>query len=159
MAVSGSAAASAKSRLAGLRPTMRSSTRWNSALVPGRVEGARVEDRIARANRVASGPDADHGAGRVPAEHLRLRLGCVRRAHLGVDRVHRDGLDFTSRSRPGGLGFREVEVDSGLASDGQAAAVADGTHGELREEGKRFVRPGYSGVHLHAGARTHVHGP
>ena len=35
--VSGSAAASAQSIVAGLRPTMRSSTRWNSALVPGRL--------------------------------------------------------------------------------------------------------------------------
>jgi hypothetical protein len=33
--VSGSAAASAQSSDAGLRPTIRASTRWNSALVPG----------------------------------------------------------------------------------------------------------------------------
>ena len=36
-AVSGSAAASAQSSDAGLRPTIRASTRWNCALVPGRV--------------------------------------------------------------------------------------------------------------------------
>jgi hypothetical protein len=35
--VSGSAAASAKPRLFGMRPTMRSSTRWISAFVPGRA--------------------------------------------------------------------------------------------------------------------------
>jgi hypothetical protein len=35
--VSGRAAASAKERVLGLRPVMRSSTRWNSALVPGRL--------------------------------------------------------------------------------------------------------------------------
>jgi hypothetical protein len=36
IAVSGSAAAAAKSRLAGLRPTIRSSTSWTPALLPGR---------------------------------------------------------------------------------------------------------------------------
>jgi len=37
MAVSGSAAASANERVFGFGPTMRSSTRWCSALVPGLV--------------------------------------------------------------------------------------------------------------------------
>ena len=36
IAVSGRAAASVKDRLAGLRPAIRSSTRWNSLFVPGR---------------------------------------------------------------------------------------------------------------------------
>ena len=57
-AVSGSAAASANRSVAGMRPTMRSSTRWYSLLVPGRICGRRnrpvagLEERAVRADRL-----------------------------------------------------------------------------------------------------------
>ena len=69
-AVSGSAAASIQSSLAGLRPTMRSSTRWNSALAPGARDRAGVEHRVARLERPRLGSDRDHRSGDVPAEHF-----------------------------------------------------------------------------------------
>ncbi len=56
--VSGRAAAAAKSSVFGLRPTMRSSTRWNSLLVPGRTIEPAYQTSSPGLNNVTSGPTA-----------------------------------------------------------------------------------------------------
>ena len=84
---------------------------------------ARLEQRDLRAHRL------DH-AGRIPAQHLVLagrRRGAL--AHLGVDRVDRDGVHPHLEVARAGAGRGQRHVEQRLGGiDGQGLAVGNGFH-------------------------------
>src|SRR5690606_140066 len=90
--------------------------------VPDLVAGTEQGD--VRAHRF------DH-AGGIEAQDARLRLDLrLRGAHLGVDRVDRDGLDPDQQVAAAGAGRVELDVEQRLRIvDGQVAGEGNGFHG------------------------------
>ena len=98
--------------------------------LPG--ERAGVVDRVAGLEQRRLRPGGDDRPGRVEAEHLpRARLGPRPLADLGVDGVHRDGMDLDQHVAPvrrRRVGQLDVDERFGVGR-GQRTLVADGAHG------------------------------
>ena len=111
-------------------PTMRSSTSWNSLLLPGRLMAPAYQTLSPDLEQGDVGADGRDDAGRIPAQHFRLAV--FRRAvlaHLGVDGVDGNGLDGDEQVAPRGDGHGQLDVEQGVGiRDGQAVVVGDGFH-------------------------------
>jgi hypothetical protein len=110
--------------------------------------GARPRDRAGVPDAVAGpetgdvGADALDDADGVPAQHLGL-AGRRRdiAAHLGVDRVDRDGLDAHEQVARAGLRGGHLEILEGARLvHGQVLAVSDGFHGRTPVVDTAIVR-------------------
>ncbi|MCY1239337.1 hypothetical protein D9M72_521280 [compost metagenome] len=78
----------------------------------GAIDGARIEDLVARLEEGRVRPDGADDAGGIPAEHLPLtRFGRRRPADLGVDRIDRDRLDLDEDVPALGLRAWQVDID------------------------------------------------
>ncbi|MNN75601.1 hypothetical protein D3C81_1919170 [compost metagenome] len=79
----------------------------------------------------------DH-TGHIPTQHLgRATFGLDVLAHLGVDRVDRDGFDFHQQVAGAGDRLRQFDVlQSLVVTDRQRGVVGNGFHGRLRNTNK-----------------------
>jgi hypothetical protein len=130
--VSGSAAASANDSDVGLRETMRSSTAWNSALLPWRVRSPANQTSSPTDNVSTCGPTAST----IPAaSYPRM---------AGVDDGCSPAQTLTS-PRPRAHGPTRLAIGFGQL-DGdvlQSFVVVDGLRGERSDRGHRRRNPGH----------------
>ena len=117
MAVSGRAAASAKPRLCGIGPTMRSSTACSSALLPWRVRSPAYQTRSPGLKSVTSAPTASTvPAASQPSTFSSPGGGAALRRTLVSTGLTDTACTRTSRSRGPGFGSGRVTSSSDSAS-------------------------------------------
>ena len=123
----------------GLREIERAGLARDDALVDqlqlrvaaGAGDVAGVVDRVAGTEHRDLRADRLDHPGRVVAQHLRLRFDLrLRRAHLGIDRIHRDRFDAHQQVATLRDGRIEFDIEQRLrVVDGQVAGEGDGFHG------------------------------
>jgi hypothetical protein len=121
--VSGSAAASAQPIFEGFFPTIRSSTRWNSAFAPDRVMEPAYQTSSPHLETCYIGADRRDDSRNVPAEHFPFSAIGRRRAatDLVVDGLTEMAFTSTRMSRPFGSG-----LGNSMSTKESAAEMGDG---------------------------------
>src|SRR4051812_31475350 len=123
IAVSGMAAAWAKSSFFGLRPHDALVDKVELAVAAGARDVAGVVHGVTRLEEGDLRSGCLDGARRVPAQHA--RRGAARLALLGIDGVHGNGLDFHEKVMPRRGGARQLDV---VERREVGAGMRDGFH-------------------------------